>query len=73
MTCREILPLVCKRFREVLREPSMVWEVRLGVASAPPGTAVAASTQECHACNRDVQLLSVFSTQVPNLVPAGPP
>ena len=34
--CREILPLVCKRFREVLREPSMVREVRLGVASDLP-------------------------------------
>ena len=27
LSCREVLPLVCKRFRDALAEPSAVWEV----------------------------------------------
>ena len=30
---REVLPLVCKRFRDLLAEPAPVWEVRGGLAA----------------------------------------
>lgn len=33
--CREILPLVCKRFRDVLEEPCGVWEVSFAFLAAP--------------------------------------
>ena len=33
--CRQILPLVCARIRDLLRQPSAVWQVREALAHAP--------------------------------------
>ena len=57
---REILPLVCKRFRDVLLEPSCVWEVSTQLPSRTHCTRPA-PTSGCHSAPAgDSRLASAF-------------